>query len=904
MNEIRSNFALYSVRGCSQDRSFPLYLYSVSGPLSVQVCMRIITVLFIAVLCAVSSVFAQSGYTKFSNEQLEQLIHSKKHLVVSLAGEWTRQHKGQDEQWTKVYLPRSERQAGVFVYKKTFRMNAADMENRTWQLYCLGSNYRTEVRINGQYVGNHIGGTTPFSMRIREPLLKNGDNVIELTVDNELNASSTIPLRREVFGAQTGGGVYRELFLVGTPHIWVSELSLKTAFSSGYSRCDLGVSATVSSGDIRRLLVPSDTNGTMKPLAIGKTSVTVEAELRDIQSGSVVARSAPVSIDIEANRNTNARFSMAIESPRLWSPANPNLYTLSVVVRKDGQSIDEYFVPAGLYDISKSADGRTVRLNGEAFRWKSVEYVEDLGKAGQTLDAADFERDAIALKTLGVNVVRIRHSSPHPYFAYLCSKYGLFVMPELPVSQVPQSILGSENIIATAQNTMQEMLATYDWMPCLLAWGISDGATEGTAEMRRYSQRLVNVVRASSSRLIYKVVPGASESIDPTGFDFLCFSFNDDDMAFFRQQTSALTKSAGGKPVIFSFGRIVQPNNNAGYSHPLSIEAQAKYLRDRFVYLQESSIGEGCVIWSFNDYGTERPILIANNSDQYTCTSGLTTRSRDVRLSYNVVKALFNDEKELVITAGTYQEDAPYIYTIMSIVLIILFFVLINSSRRFRENVGRALLRPYNFYADIRDQRILSNVRTVILALILSGTLGMMLSSLLYHLRKAYELDFALAHLFPANGMKEFVDMIVWMPVASTIAATVVFMLLFVGIAALIRLGSLFVRSRIFFTDAFIISVWAALPIIFLLLLTMGLYRILELGSYTTFSFLLIVGVLLWFLYRVLRGTAVIYDVWSPQVYAIGLALIMVAFTVIGLMYDSSYSSFAYMQYFFSTIYR
>src|SRR5690606_33278701 len=98
---------------------------------------------------------------------------------------------------------------------------------------------------------------------------------------------------------------------------------------------------------------------------------------------------------------------------------------------------------------------------------------------------------AIALKTLGANVVRIRHSSPHPYFAAMCSKYGLFLMAELPVAQAPQSILGSENIIATAQNTMREMLSAYDWQPSMLAWGISDGATEGTAALQTYSRRLI-----------------------------------------------------------------------------------------------------------------------------------------------------------------------------------------------------------------------------------------------------------------------------------------------------------------------------------------------------------------------------------------------------------------------------
>lgn len=855
-------------------------------------------------LCTYSFTQAQTSYTKFTPEQLQNIIHSPKHKLQSLAGEWNRSFEG--DPWHTVTLPLSEKKQGTYVYRKTFRMDAASIASYTWQLSCLGVNYRTEVRINDQYLGNHIGGTTPFSMRIPEQMLQKGENVIELMVNSELNASSTIPLRREAFGATSGGGVYREIFLVGTPHIWVSDFTMKTTFTQSLQQCRINASAMISSGDIKRLVVAADTNGTMKPLALGTTSVSIEAELTDAQTGTSIVQSAPLSIDIEANRNTAAPINMDVSAPKLWSPTTPNLYTMTIRIKKNGQTIDEYSLPLGLYEIKAAtvAGKPSILLNGEPFHWKGVEYIEDKEGTGQTLSAADFERDALALKTLGANVVRMRHSNPHPYFAHLCSKYGLFIMAELPVVQAPQGILGSENIIATAQNTMREMLSASDWQPALLAWGISDGATENTPAMSLYSQRIAELVRANSKRLLYKVIPSRTSKVNPAHVDFVCLSFIDDDMEEFRQQATHIQDLVPGKPVLFSFGKVVQPTNNTGYSHPLSIEAQAKYLRDRLVYLQESSIGEGCVLWAYNDYLTDRAVLVANNPNQYIATPGLTSRSRETRLSYNVVKALFNDEKELVITAGTYQEEVPYIYTIMSIVLLILFFVLINSSRRFRENVGRALLRPYNFYADIRDQRILSNVRTVLLAFILSGTLGMMLSSLLYHLRRSYELDFVLSHLFPIDVVKGAVNMLVWMPAASTVAATLVFMLLFVGVAFIIRLGSLFVRSRIFFTDAFIISVWAALPIILLLLLTMGLYRILEMGEYTAVSFLLIAVILIWFLYRVLRGTAVIYDVWSPQIYAIGLALIAVFITIIGLIYDSNYSTFAYVQYFINTIYH
>lgn len=862
--------------------------------------------LIIAVFC-LCTIHAQSqNYSPITSDQLRQLTHSSSRFVVSLAGEWERSTDAGNE-WAKTSVPRSETAIGRFQYRRSFRIDAASLKKYTWHLYCLGVNYKTEIRLNGQYLGSHVGGTTPFAMRVSEQMLKDGLNTVEFTVSNELNALSTTPLRRGTFGAKTFGGVTREAFLVGMPHVWVSDFGIQTTFNNEFTACNVSASAVISSGMIENLMLSLDTLGNQKSLAMSKTNVFVEAELRDPQTGAVVAKADAQNLEIEANRNIPVRFKLNISSPHLWSPEHPNLYTLNIQIKKGTQTIDEYSAAVGLRDVRSANIGgkQMLVVNGQTFEMKGVDYIEDKEASDGTLNMKDFENDVIALKTLGANVVRVRHSSPHPYFVHLCNKYGLFLLLELPVVNVPDNILGSENFIATAQNIQREMLLHYDWQPATLGYGISDCAAEGTSAMELYSKRLVEIIRGTSSKLVYKIVRSGAKKIIPQGFDFLVFSVNIEDVNDFRKEVERLRDLSGGAPFTVSYGKAVQPLNHNGYSDPLSVESQAKYVRDRFRTIQEAKLGDGSIVWAFNDYSTDRPVLITNNQQSQAATAGLTSRSRDPRLTYDMLKALFNDEKEPPITAGTFKQDSPIIYTVTSIIFLIVFFVLMNGSRRFRENVIRALLRPYNFYADIRDQRILSNVRTFILAVILASGLGLMISSLLFFLRQSYKLDYILTLILPYDWLKDIFNTIIWIPLLSSVVATLIFLACFLVIATLIRLGSFFVRSRIFFSDAFVISVWAGLPMIFLLILTMGLFKILEFGnSYTEISFAIIVGICLWFLYRVLRGAAVIYDVRAERVYAIGIGLLVLVFGGIFLLYDAQYATISYMRYFIDVLYR
>jgi beta-galactosidase len=859
----------------------------------------------LAAVCS-STGYAQDGqYVPLTPEQRKTLTHSSQRLIVPLAGEWQRASLAEPD-WRRVTLPYSEPTLDEFRYRRSFVIDDILIKKYEWQLYALGCNYRVEVYVNGQYLQSHLGGGVPFAIRIPDSYLVNGNNTLEIVVDNRLDASTTVPLRSTPHEAKVFGGIFRELFLIGMPSVYLSNVDMKTSFNGrDFSTANLEITASLVSGNLFQF-IREDSTQAEKIVALQKTGVEVSAELRSVEDTNlVVARSAPSFIEIAANRNAQLKLNLAVVSPRLWSPNAPNLYSLVVTMRRNGAPLDDYIAPVGLYQatIEEVNGKKSLIFNGEPISIKAVSYVEESVLNGATVSVAEYERDVQMLKTLGANVLQVSFRPPHPYLAHLCSKHGILIMTDIGVRGTPASILGKENYVVTAQTIMKDYIAAYQNIPSIFAFGISDKAEEGTEELRNYTQKIREVTRGTSTKLLYKIVYGKTQALDAEGVDFIVFFMTAEDSQEFRAEAERLQTINAKKLSVFAFERLFQPDNHKGYSDPLSVEAQARYIRQRFRILQEYKISDNILIGSFSDYLAELPVLIANNDNQYVVTAGLLSRTRDTRLPYQMAKALFNDEKEPILETGNYKPEIPALYTVVSIAFLILFFVLLNASRRFREDVMRALIRPYNFYADIRDQRILSNVGTLALAIVLSATLGLIISSLLYFLRSNYLLDYVLAHFVTSNSVKEFINTVIWQPWASLLLATGISLAVICALTLFIRLCSFFVQSRIFMGDAFVISVWACLPIGFLLILTAGLYRVFATDTYILILLGLILYVLLWSLYRVLRGTAVIYDVRASRVYIIGLGLLLLVVGSLAIYYDARYSTFAFARYFFAVLY-
>jgi hypothetical protein len=858
--------------------------------------------LMAAALCIViaGSVFSstalaqQPDYKPFSKEHVRALIPSTSRFVSSLQGKWERSSDGGNS-WDVVDLPFSEPESRKVTYRRSLRIEKDFIQKYNWQLYCAGVSDEVEVYINRQYVGRYFGGMTPFYIKMPDRMLVAGTNTLELVV-------SPMPAftQKHIFSQRNFTGILRELLLVGVPHIWVGDVRIKNSFSG--STCEVKSSISLSSGAIERIPLPSTDSG--KTLSLKKFPVNVEVTMRRAGKNEVVAQAEPRSVEIERFRTVPMDVVLRVASPELWSPTEPNLYEMTVKITKNTVVLDEYVLPVGLRDIRISNDGdkNSILLNNSPLIVKGVEYTETFGNFGQTVSAEQLEKDVVLMKTLGTNVVRVRYAPPHPYFVDLCNRNGLLVLVDIPAYDIPSSVAGSNEFFVRMKNIAEQSVSSFDRNPCIMGWGIGDGFVENSPEVKKYQESICGALRQLTSKIIYKTIRFGAKTIESDGVDLLCFRADKTWLPGdeFREEIERMRGLAPKKPVMINYGKLVQPNNLNGYADPLSVESQAQYIRDCYRTVQTTG-AVGSVVWSFNDYTTGRQILSTNSADQFTCTSGLMDAFRQPRLSYFMLKALLNDEKEPLLRAGNFKEDTPIIYIATGLVFGILIFLLMSRFRRFREYITRALFRPYNFYADIRDQRILSTVQTLALGLAIAGTAGIILSSVFYFYRASTGTEFLFMLLIP-SGIRGILDNALWSPVYSLIVFTILVFIKMLLIAVVIRMAAFFVRSRIYYSDALTITIWSILPILVTLPIALGLFKILTVSPTHSILVFIMGGVMLWCVVRILEATAVVFDLPKMRVYVLGMVFIIIVVGGAGFFLNYRSGLFNYLQYYFAVL--
>jgi hypothetical protein len=808
---------------------------------------------------------------------------------IDLAGDWQCSRDG--EIWDNVAVPCSYDFVGKITFRRSFSVDPELLKKSFFRMVAYGVNYYCEIIINGEFVGKHTGGYTSFILKIPDNLLRTDrDNTISITVSNELNSKDTVPLRQQIWGWKSYGGIFRDIFLLATPNVWVDDVSLRTEFASGFGSAKLNLSAYITLSDLGKILSDS---GRLR--SVEKINVSCYSELCEKLTGISVARSEPTNTEVYHNRSTRFDAGIVVQNPKLWSPSLPSLYVLKIFVLNDGKLVDEYDVNVGLRQISIRED--TVYLNGERLFLKGVSRHEDHPKYGNALDYETMEQDIISIKNLGANAVRLAHYPAHPYVLNLCDRYGLLVLEELPVWNVPADILCGERFIILAESYVREMVGRDKNHPSVLFWGIGNGFDSAELKSRAYVSKMHDVIRSLDDRPVYYasrmiVNDVCADIVEVGAVNIYC-----DDISHFKSMVEEWKKKHPQKPVILSeYGKEIQPNNHNGYSDPLSIDNQTKYLIDRYPTSEQSGYS-GNFIWVYSDWRGDRPVLTVGEGDPFLYTKGIVSYERERRLSYDAVRALFTGDKIPSLTIGEYSDKKPIFYVLLGLALLILFAVFFNLFRQFRENVIRALFKSYNFFADVRDQRIFSHFHTLVVGIIVSGTIALVLSNIFYFFRRSVILDSVLTHFVTSDSLKAAFDSLIWNPISFTVFFTVVSFILLLAVALLVRLGAALVHKRVFLSDAYLTAIWSALPIVILIPVGMVLYRIMQTESYVMPLIGFVLLILLWIFLRLLKGAAIVYDVRPKRVYAGGIVFVLLLLGAIMLYYNITQSTIAYAKF-------
>ena len=310
---------------------------------------------------------------------------------------------------------------GVCWYRRTLRLEPG-AGGGTVLLRFEGAMNVAEVWLDGERIGDHLGGYLPFVLDISDRLTPGREHLLAVRLDNRDNpVTGPKPMAQLDFNMYHG--LYRPAYLIRKDRLHITDPLLAGRPASG------GIFVTYPrvSRDAATVRVRSH----VRNAHAESRNVRVRATLRG-PDGQVVASVVSASAPLVAGADTDVSQDLEIAAPRLWSPTAPNLHTLHCeVLAGDGDGVvDDETLRIGVRRIGVSADGFTI--NGEKMFLRGTNRHQEYPYIGYALSDAAQYRDARKIKDAGFDYVRLSHYAHAPAFMDACDALGLVVMNCIP----------------------------------------------------------------------------------------------------------------------------------------------------------------------------------------------------------------------------------------------------------------------------------------------------------------------------------------------------------------------------------------------------------------------------------------------------------------------------------------
>lgn len=347
---------------------------------------------------------------------------------------------------------------GTVWYKKQFNW-VVKGEKRLF-LHFGGVNYRADVYLNGEKIGSHEGGFTPFQFEITAKV-KKGENTVIVKVNNNRQGNGLPGYGYDWFNY---GGITRDVDLIETNTTFIEDY---------FIQLKKGSENTVS--------------GWVK-LNGPKTNQTILVEIPELK--------------LQHRAKTDPRGVAKIEfkaGVQLWSPANPKLYQVNILGETDNVTDTIGF-------RSIEVLGNKVLLNKQPIFLKAVNiHEENPYKAAKACTNNDALILLKAAKELGCNMVRLAHYPYNEGMIRQAEKMGIMVWSELPIYQ---HIQFSDSLVPIKMETMLREMVSRDKNRCgVIVWSLSNETYPGTPDRTKTLVELTHKCKAlDSTRMIVHVI--------------------------------------------------------------------------------------------------------------------------------------------------------------------------------------------------------------------------------------------------------------------------------------------------------------------------------------------------------------------------------------------------------------
>ena len=827
------------------------------------------------------------GYRIADNDSLFFDITPKRE-IIPLNGTW-KVHPADDEKAQKVSVtvPSVFHGEGELIFEKSFTIPLEDLKRYQMKLVFFGINYSADISVNKNIIYRHPGGEFPFQIDLPKDILNTDKaNVLSVKLYYNLDSENTIPVQQRFLFPHNYGGIIRDVYIHLIPNISLRDINISYRYFPGSKNASMQVNCRAENKEFSR---PADSLAENSDLTY-RINVTAP-------DGSILKNQVESKFNLVPNKDKVLSNNFTISKPVLWSASSPSSYIISLEIWKGDSLLDESRRTAAIYSLSTVKD--SLIFNGDGFEMKGVTYLPSNGEYGNLESYTEMEKDISLIKETGFNAVRFAKVVPHPYLLKLCERYGLLALIELPVNSIPEALAQSSNFIERSKNFLLNFIRGYKQYSAVAAVGLGSGYLPDLDAHIQLINRLDNDLKSNWNILSYASF--ADLNIEPVdSLDFYGIELLNTPPGDITGVIDTLKSVIGGGRVFISSATYtVNAGNTDGYINKYSYEAQAKYFEEIINYSLNNNLA-GFFINSMFDYEGDYPSLINGYSKDNIYNVGIAaSNSNTNRLAYKVVYAKLHNIEAVTIPIGSKKDNAPMVFIIFGLFLALVMGVLVNSGRKFREDSSRALLRPYNFYADVRDQRIMSGYHSTILGFVIAAILALLISNILFFLRDSILVERIILS-FGSPKLLSIFSYLAWHPVLSLIWLTLIFLIFVPLLAIIIKAASFFVRTKVYISSIYYTTIWSLLPMVLLIPVGIILYRMLSADVANAYIYAGLILFLLWSFYRLIKGIYVIFDVNPGTVYFYSILLVILIVGGFILYYQVTNSVIDYMKIVFS----
>ncbi len=494
---------------------------------------------------------------------------------------------------------------GSVWYKRSFDYTKPG--NKRLFVHFAAANYLANVYLNGEELGRHEGGFTPFDFEITDRAKPTG-NFLVLRV-NDMRAKEDVPTLNTDWWNY--GGITRPVTLVEVPETFIRDYSVQLEKGSTH---------------------------------VVKGSIELDGpQLR--QSVTIQIPEVGIKQTYRTDAGGRVEFSFPADL-QLWSPANPKLYLVEI-------SCDTDRINESIGFRSIAVEGTDILLNGKPIFLRGINLHEEAPThASRSWSDEDARILLLWVKELGCNFVRLAHYPHNEAMIRMADQMGILVWEEIPVYWTIQ--WENPATLKNAQNQLGELISRDHNRAALIIYSVANETPINEARNHFLSE----LVRQAHSTDPTRLVSAALQADETDDGNRLTIQINDplaaeldvmgenEYIGWYTHQMGDIDRtdwvSKYNKPLIMSeFGADAQFGRHGDPGARWTEEFQQTFYEHQIAMLKRISFLRGTTPWILKDFRSPRRTL--PGIEDYFNRKGLVSDHGEKKKAFFVLRKYYQD---------------------------------------------------------------------------------------------------------------------------------------------------------------------------------------------------------------------------------------------------------------------